>query len=321
MVASVGADGIGVAAQPVGHLAQDAVHFARFFLGQAHQLVVEVDGFERLDEQRVAAGAGAVDHAIQLAALPGDERHHEALIADGDELLLQHAFFAVRFEEALERFLDALSSAARCRGAGGRAPRWRGRRRCHRAGSCHRDRSAARGNRRWFAPVRPSRGNRSASRGQHAILASAARSSRANTSKISLGSRLAPSMRSLWTAAFGVGQAAEIDPDGRAARRRLRTRGQRADIRWLRRLRPDPLPAAPIRVRLDLFQFAPSQRAGDKAPDQLPERFEFENFGGGFHRGARSLAAGLLPGVTDFFADHAAEDLFQGFGPPHHVLA
>ena len=50
--------------------------------------------------------AGAVDHAVELAALPGDDRHHEALVADGDELLLQHAFFAVRAQKAFERFLD-----------------------------------------------------------------------------------------------------------------------------------------------------------------------------------------------------------------------
>ena len=43
-----------------------------------------------------------------LAALPGDHRHHEALVADGDELLLQDALFAVGAQEALERFLDRL---------------------------------------------------------------------------------------------------------------------------------------------------------------------------------------------------------------------
>ena len=82
------------------------MHLAHLLFGEAHQFVVEVDGLERLDEQRVAAGAGAVDHAVQLAPLPGDHRHHEALVADGDEFLLQHAFFAVRAQKALERFLD-----------------------------------------------------------------------------------------------------------------------------------------------------------------------------------------------------------------------
>ena len=45
---------------------------------------------------------------------------------------------------------------------------------------------------------RPSRGKRSAA-AVSSDLASAARSSSENTAKISLGSRLAPSMRSLWT--------------------------------------------------------------------------------------------------------------------------
>ena len=101
-------DGVAVAAQAAGDLEQDAAHLARFFFRQAHQLVIQVDGFERLDEQRVAAGARAVDHAVQLAALAGDHRHHEALVADGDELFLQNALLAVGAQEALERFLDGL---------------------------------------------------------------------------------------------------------------------------------------------------------------------------------------------------------------------
>ena len=67
-------DGVAVAAQAVGHFEQDAVDLAHLLFGEADQLVVEVDGFERLDEQRVAAGAGAVDHAVELAALSGDDR-------------------------------------------------------------------------------------------------------------------------------------------------------------------------------------------------------------------------------------------------------
>ena len=62
--------------------------FARLFVVELGQLVVEVDGLERLDEQRVAARAGPVDHAIELAPLPGDHRDHETLVADGDELFL-----------------------------------------------------------------------------------------------------------------------------------------------------------------------------------------------------------------------------------------
>ena len=102
------ADGIAVGAQARGHLHQDAVDLAHLLFGEADQFVVEIDGFQRLDEEGVAAGAGAVDDAIHLAPLPGDEGHHEALVADGDELLLQDAFVAVLLEEAFERFLNGL---------------------------------------------------------------------------------------------------------------------------------------------------------------------------------------------------------------------
>ena len=101
-------DGVAVPAQAVRHFEQDAVDFASLLFGEAHQLVIQVDGFERLDEERVAAGAGAVDDAVELAALPGDDRHHEALVADRDELLLQDAFLPVGAQETLERILNGL---------------------------------------------------------------------------------------------------------------------------------------------------------------------------------------------------------------------
>ena len=56
----------------------------------------------------MAARTGAVNHAIQLAPLAGDYRHHETLVANGDEFLLQQPFFAVRLEKAFERLLDRL---------------------------------------------------------------------------------------------------------------------------------------------------------------------------------------------------------------------
>jgi hypothetical protein len=109
-------DGFGVAAEAVRHFEQDAEDLARFLFAEPHQFVIEVDGFERLDEQRASARTGAVNDAFELAALAGDDRHDEALVAYGDELLLQDAFLAVGFEEAFERslngFLLALDIAA-----------------------------------------------------------------------------------------------------------------------------------------------------------------------------------------------------------------
>ena len=98
--------GFAVSPQAVRHLQQDAMDLARLILGQAHQFIVQVNGLERLHEQRVAAGTGAVNHAIDLAALSGNHRHHEALVADGDELFLEHAILAMRAQEAVEGFLD-----------------------------------------------------------------------------------------------------------------------------------------------------------------------------------------------------------------------
>ncbi len=99
----------GVRAQARGELAQDAVDFASFFLGEAHQFVVELDGFERLDEKGVAAAAGSVNHAIDAALAAGDYGHHEAVVADGDEVFLQRAVRMMRAQEAFERMLDCLA--------------------------------------------------------------------------------------------------------------------------------------------------------------------------------------------------------------------
>ena len=132
---------------------------------------------------------------------------------------------------------------------------------------------------------RPRRGKRSAA-AVSSDLASAARSSSAKRSKISLGSRLAPSMRSLWTAGFEIGQAAEKSMRmaapraagcGRAARRRYSMASPAS-------ARSSVQPRA-VGVRLDFFQLAAAQRAGDIAAQQLPQGFEFENFGAGFQAG------------------------------------
>src|SRR3954468_1953336 len=85
-------DRIAVRAEPRRHLDKNAMDLAHLLFGEANEFVVEIDGFERLDEQRMPAGARAVDHAVELAPLSCDDGHDEALIADRDELFLQHAF-------------------------------------------------------------------------------------------------------------------------------------------------------------------------------------------------------------------------------------
>ena len=65
-----GADRLAIDPKPIGQLAQNTEHLARLFLLQPHQLVVQIDGFERLQKQRLAGRTRAVNHARQLAALP-----------------------------------------------------------------------------------------------------------------------------------------------------------------------------------------------------------------------------------------------------------
>src|SRR5580765_6170263 len=106
---SGGSDRARVQPQAGGKLAQDTVDFAGFFLGEAHQFVVELDGFERLDEERVPAAAGSVNHAIDAPLAASDHGHHEAVIADGYEVFLQRAVRMMGAQKAFERMLDSLA--------------------------------------------------------------------------------------------------------------------------------------------------------------------------------------------------------------------
>ena len=47
-----------------------------------------------------------MNDAVDLASLPGDDRHHEPLVADCNELFLECPFFAVRLDESFERGLN-----------------------------------------------------------------------------------------------------------------------------------------------------------------------------------------------------------------------
>ncbi len=58
-------------ADAVRHLKQNAMNLGLLVLQQPHQFVVLLDGLQRLDEHRLPAGAGAVDHALHAAFLLG----------------------------------------------------------------------------------------------------------------------------------------------------------------------------------------------------------------------------------------------------------
>src|SRR5580704_17691921 len=76
----------GVFTQARGELTQGSMHLAQLFFVETDELVIEVDGFERLDKERLTAAAGSVDDAFDAALAPGHNRNYEAIVADGDEI-------------------------------------------------------------------------------------------------------------------------------------------------------------------------------------------------------------------------------------------
>ena len=99
-----GEDGAGLGADSGGHFEQDAVNFGQLFFEQADEFVVLLDGFEGLDENGLAAGAGAVNDAVDAALLLDFDGDDEAFAADGDEFVLQGAAFGETAEVAAKRF-------------------------------------------------------------------------------------------------------------------------------------------------------------------------------------------------------------------------
>ena len=65
-----------------------AMNLGLLFFDEADQFVVLLDGFERLDENGLARGAGAVDNAGDAPLEFGANGNHEAVAADGDEIFL-----------------------------------------------------------------------------------------------------------------------------------------------------------------------------------------------------------------------------------------
>ena len=102
------------------HLARerdkDAMNLGLLFFDQADQLVVLLDGFERLDVDRLPRRTGAVDHArdapLELAAHGNDE----AVAANGDEVFLRGAFAGELAQRGAQATLRSRAAGAPARG-------------------------------------------------------------------------------------------------------------------------------------------------------------------------------------------------------------
>src|SRR5947209_3612049 len=89
-------------------LGQNSLNLAQLVLTQANKLVIQSNGFQRFQKQRAASAAGAMDHSVNPTLLSRYYRNNIAVLANGDEILLQGSVVAVRANKLLERFLNAL---------------------------------------------------------------------------------------------------------------------------------------------------------------------------------------------------------------------
>jgi len=97
---------IGALAYVVGHFQEDAVNLGLLLVEQADQFVVLLDGFEGLDEDGLAAGARAVDYALNAALLFDFDGDYETLATDGDQFVLHCAVLGKLAQITSQRFLN-----------------------------------------------------------------------------------------------------------------------------------------------------------------------------------------------------------------------
>src|SRR5580700_9424187 len=85
-------------------LGENASDFRDFFFGELNEAIIQIDGFERLDENGLAGRAGSVDDAWNGAAIAGANRNDEAIVAERDVVFTNG--FAACSKNAFERLLD-----------------------------------------------------------------------------------------------------------------------------------------------------------------------------------------------------------------------
>ena len=94
-------------AERVGERQQNAPHLFRLLLLQRDNVVVDLDGAERLQEQAGSAGRRAVDDPRNRAALLGLDDEHIAAVALGHHLILQVLRRLLAAQVRLERAAQA----------------------------------------------------------------------------------------------------------------------------------------------------------------------------------------------------------------------
>ena len=99
-----------ICAQALGELGEDSRNFRGLVLGKLHESVVVLDGFKRLDENRLPGRAGGVHDALHVSPLGRAHRDDEAVVAQRDVIFARVA--AAGAQHALERFLNRFARAA-----------------------------------------------------------------------------------------------------------------------------------------------------------------------------------------------------------------
>ena len=116
-------------AERIGQREQNAANLLGLLLLERDDVVVDLDGAERLEKQAGAAGGCAVDDAGDRGAMFGAHDEHVAAVAIGDDLILQ-VLRRCRGRAEIRRASTAASRAACAAGRGSPpAPATRRRRR------------------------------------------------------------------------------------------------------------------------------------------------------------------------------------------------
>ncbi len=99
-------DCVGLLSDLLRHRQEDASGLGLFFFDQPHQLVVLLDGLERLEVNRLAAGGGAMYHAGNAPLVFRLHGNHKSLPANRDQVLLCAPAFAKTTESTAQALFN-----------------------------------------------------------------------------------------------------------------------------------------------------------------------------------------------------------------------